>query len=97
MNTTKTSKTTKTAAPAPITDRKPVVQESEYKGNPMLVLQWGEDSKYPMQFGLTKAKLILACVEDIQNWVAREEGIEEIQSWVAREEAKAAKKAKAKK
>lgn len=42
-------------------------EESEFKGNPMLVLN--PDSKYPFQFGLSKAKLILEHIEDIEQFV----------------------------
>ena len=34
-----------------------VVSESEYKGNPMLVIKNSEEDKFPFQFGLKKAKL----------------------------------------
>jgi hypothetical protein len=33
--------------------------ESEFKGNPMIVLSQGPDDKFPFQFGLKKVKLIL--------------------------------------
>lgn len=41
----------------------------EYKGYPMLKLSSGENEKYPFQFGLQKAKRILACIPDIQEFV----------------------------
>lgn len=45
--------------------------ESEYKGNPMLVLTQGPDDRFPFQFGLKKAKLILEHIEDIKHFVAK--------------------------
>lgn len=50
-----------------------VVEETEYKGNPMIVLRRSADDRYPFQFGLSKAKLILDCVEEIKAWVAKKE------------------------
>lgn len=47
------------------------VSEAEYKGNPMLVLKSSEDDKFPFQFGLKKAKLILEHLEDIRKFVAK--------------------------
>jgi hypothetical protein len=46
---------------------------SEYKGYPMIVLTSGNNEKYPFQFGLQKARRILACIEDIKLFVAEEE------------------------
>ncbi len=48
-----------------------VVSESEYKGNPMLVIKNSEDDKFPFQFGLKKAKLILENIEDIKKFVEK--------------------------
>jgi len=45
--------------------------ESEFKGNPMIVLCQGPDDKFPFQFGLKKAKLILDHLEDIKRFVAK--------------------------
>ena len=42
------------------------VLETEYKGNPMLVIRNGEQDKFPFQFGLRKAQMILANLEAIQ-------------------------------
>ena len=43
-----------------------IVDETEYKGNPMLVLKGSEDDRWPFQFGLKKAKLVIEHIEDIQ-------------------------------
>jgi len=48
-----------------------IVSESEYKGNPMLVIKNSEEDKFPFQFGLKKAKLILENIEDIKKFVEK--------------------------
>jgi hypothetical protein len=50
-----------------------IVEESEFKGNAMIVLKRSEEDKYPFQFGLSKAKLVLEAVEQIRAWVAKQE------------------------
>ena len=50
-----------------------IVKQSEYKGNKMLVLAKSEDDKYPFQFGLGKAKLILEHIDDIKAFVEENE------------------------
>ncbi|MFY9268348.1 MAG: hypothetical protein WAO55_01220 [Candidatus Manganitrophaceae bacterium] len=47
------------------------VSESEFKGNPMLVLSQGPDDRFPFQFGLKKAKLILEHFEEIKQFVEK--------------------------
>ncbi|MBI4368599.1 MAG: hypothetical protein HY547_00040 [Elusimicrobia bacterium] len=49
-------------------------KESEYKGNPMIVLSNGPDDKYPFSFGLRKAKMILEHIEDIKKFVQNHSG-----------------------
>ena len=49
-------------------------RESEFKGNPMIVLANDSEDKYPFQFGLRKAKLILEHVEDIKKFVEKHSG-----------------------
>ena len=48
-----------------------IVEESEYKGNAMLVLKNSEEDRYPFQFGLKKAKLVIEHIEDIKKFVAK--------------------------
>lgn len=48
-----------------------IVEEAEYKGNKMLVLKNTEDDRFPFQFGLKKAKLVLEHVEDIKKFVEK--------------------------
>ncbi len=50
-----------------------VVEESEYKGNPMIVLRRTAEDRYPFQFGLSKAKLILDAFDEIKTWVEKQE------------------------
>ena len=45
--------------------------ESEFKGNPMIVLSQGDEDKFPFQFGLKKAKLVLEYIEDIKKFVEK--------------------------
>ena len=42
---------------------------SEFKGNKVIVLKRDENDKWPFQFGVAKAKLILQHVEDIKKFV----------------------------
>ena len=48
-----------------------IVSEAEYKGNPMIVLKNGEEDRYPFQFGLKKAKLVIEHIEDIKKFVLK--------------------------
>lgn len=46
-----------------------MIERSEYKGKPILVIKRDEDDKYPFSFGLSKAKLILENIEEIKKFV----------------------------
>ena len=46
-----------------------VVEETLFQGKPSLTLKWREDSKYPFSFGLNNARLIVACMAEIQQFV----------------------------
>lgn len=48
-----------------------IIEEGEYKGNPMLVLKNTEEDRWPFQFGLKKAKLIIEHIEDIKKFVQK--------------------------
>lgn len=50
-----------------------IVEESEYKGNPMIVLKNTAEDKFPFQFGVKKAKLVLENVEAIRKFVEKYE------------------------
>ena len=47
------------------------VLEGDYKGNAMLIIRQTPQDKFPFQFGLKKAKLILQHIEDIKKFVAK--------------------------
>ena len=46
-----------------------MVERSEFKGKPVLIMRRSEDDKYPFSFGLTKAKMILENIEEIKRFV----------------------------
>lgn len=47
-----------------------MIERSEFKGKPVLIIKRNEDDKYPFAFGLSKAKLILENLEEIKKFVA---------------------------
>jgi len=47
-----------------------IVEFGEFKGNKMIVLKRTPDDKFPFQFGVSKAKLVLEHFEDIKKFVA---------------------------
>jgi len=47
------------------------VLEGEYRGNAMLIIRQTQQDKFPFQFGLKKAKLILEHLEDIKKFVEK--------------------------
>ncbi|MBL7198250.1 MAG: hypothetical protein ISS47_09150 [Candidatus Omnitrophica bacterium] len=46
-----------------------MIERSEYKGKPLIVIKRNEDDKYPFSFGVSKAKLILDNIEAIRKFV----------------------------
>jgi uncharacterized protein YgiM (DUF1202 family) len=50
-----------------------IVTESEFKGNPMIVIKNSEDDQYPFQFGVKKAKMVLENIEEIKKFVQKHE------------------------
>lgn len=48
-----------------------IVEESEFKGNKMIVLKNTEDDQYPFQFGVKKAKLVVENIEAIKEFVEK--------------------------
>ena len=48
-----------------------IVEESDFKGNAMIVLKNDEEDKFPFQFGVKKAKLVLENIEAIKTFVAK--------------------------
>ena len=47
-----------------------MIERSEYKGKPVLIIKRDENDKYPFAFGLNKAKMILENIEEIKRFVA---------------------------
>ena len=50
-----------------------VVEEHEFKGNSMICLKRSPEDRYPFQFGLSKARLVVDAMEEIKVWVEKME------------------------
>ena len=50
-----------------------MVELSEFKGKPVIILKRDENDKYPFSFGLSKARLIIEYFEEIKKFVAENE------------------------
>lgn len=50
-----------------------IVERSEFKGRPMLVIKNNDEDKYPFSFGLSKARKIVENIEEIKKFVAENE------------------------
>lgn len=46
-----------------------MIEKTEFKGKPVIILKRNEDDKYPFSFGLSKAKLIIENYEEIKKFV----------------------------
>ena len=46
-----------------------MVERSEFKGKPVLIMRRSEDDKYPFTFGMSKARLIIENLEEIKRFV----------------------------
>jgi hypothetical protein len=46
-----------------------MIEKTEYKGKPILILKRSEEDKFPFSFGVSKAKLILENIEEIKKFV----------------------------
>lgn len=51
-----------------------IVNESEYKGHPILEIRRTPEDKYPFRFGVGKAEMLLACPEEIKKFVEKHQG-----------------------
>ena len=54
-----------------------MIERSEFKGKPVIIIRRTEDDKYPFTFGMSKARLILENLEEIKRFVednSKEEG-----------------------
>ncbi len=47
-----------------------IIERSEFKGRPMIVIKNDENDKFPFSFGLSKAKKIVENIEEIKKFVA---------------------------
>lgn len=46
-----------------------MIERSEFKGKPLLVIKRDAEDKYPFSFGLGKARLILENIDEIRKFV----------------------------
>ena len=46
-----------------------MIERSEFKGKPVLILKRSEEDRYPFSFGLGKARLIVENFEEIKKFV----------------------------
>jgi hypothetical protein len=46
-----------------------MVEKSEFKGKPIIILRRNPEDKFPFSFGVSKAKLILEHLEEIKKFV----------------------------
>lgn len=54
-----------------------IIEKTEFKGQPVIVIRRNENDRYPFSFGLSKARLILEAINDIKKFVADNEEKEE--------------------
>ena len=47
-----------------------MIERSEFKGKPVLIIKRDENDKYPFAFGLAKAKMMIENIEEIKKFVA---------------------------
>ena len=50
-----------------------MVERSEFKGKPVLVMKRDENDKFPFSFGISKARLILENLDEIKKFVEENE------------------------
>lgn len=48
-----------------------IIEEKEFRGQPILSIKEKEDQKYPVAFGLKKARIILAHIVQIKCFVEK--------------------------
>lgn len=46
-----------------------MIERTQYKGKPVLIIKRSEDDKYPFSFGVAKAKMIVDNIEEIKKFV----------------------------
>ena len=50
-----------------------MIEKTEFKGKPVLILKRNADDKFPFSFGLGKARLVIDNFEEIKKFVAENE------------------------
>lgn len=50
-----------------------IIERSEFKGKPIMVIKRDENDKYPFSFGVAKAKMVLENLEEIKKFVQENE------------------------
>jgi len=50
-----------------------IVEKTEYKGQPVLILKRNENDRYPFSFGMSKARMIIEAIDDIKKFVEENE------------------------
>lgn len=46
-----------------------MVEKSEYKGKPIIVIKRDENDKFPFSFGVAKARLIMENLDEIKKFI----------------------------
>ncbi len=46
-----------------------MVERTEFKGKPVIILKRNEEDKFPFSFGLSKARLIIENIEEIKKFI----------------------------
>ncbi len=46
-----------------------MIEKTEFKGKPVLILKRSEEDKFPFSFGLGKARLIIENIEEIKKFI----------------------------
>ena len=46
-----------------------MIEKTEFKGKPVLILKRSEEDKFPFSFGLGKARLIMENIEEIKKFI----------------------------
>lgn len=55
-----------------------MVERSEFKGKPIIILRRDENDRYPLSFGLGKARLIMENLDEIKKFVEEHSKKEEV-------------------
>lgn len=53
-----------------------IIERSEFKGKPIMVIKRDENDKYPFSFGVAKAKMIMENLEEIKKFVRENEQVQ---------------------